>query len=102
MKKFALLVYPEFSFQEVMNLSRLFRWEFGWINGWGAAIVIIMLIPNIIFSVRNPHLENKCENVIMNTIEQVGRYSSMILMIVPVLVWKFGFKNHSQRIKQYY
>ena len=24
MKKFALLVYPEFSLQEVMNLSRLF------------------------------------------------------------------------------
>lgn len=28
MKKMALLVYPEFSLQEVMNLSRLFRWEF--------------------------------------------------------------------------
>lgn len=28
MKKFALLVYPQFSLQEVMNLSRLFRWEF--------------------------------------------------------------------------
>lgn len=28
MKKLALLVYPEFSLQEVMNLSRLFRWHF--------------------------------------------------------------------------
>lgn len=28
MKKFALLVYPEFSLQEVMNLSRLFRWDY--------------------------------------------------------------------------
>ena len=28
MKKIALLVYPEFSLQEVMNLSRLFRWEY--------------------------------------------------------------------------
>ncbi len=28
MKKLALLVYPEFSLQEVMNLSRLFRWDF--------------------------------------------------------------------------
>lgn len=28
MKKMALLVYPEFSLQEVMNLSRLFRWDF--------------------------------------------------------------------------
>ena len=67
--------------------------EFGWINGWGATIVIIMLIPNIIFTIRNPHLENKCENAIMNTIEQVGRYTSMALMIVPVLAWKFGFKS---------
>lgn len=67
--------------------------EFCWINGWGATIVISMLVPNIIFSVRNPHLENKCENVIMNTIEQVGRYTSMILMIVPVLVEKFCFKS---------
>lgn len=28
MKKLALLVYPEFSLQEVMNLSRLFRWNY--------------------------------------------------------------------------
>ncbi len=28
MKKVALLVYPEFSLQEVMNLSRMFRWGF--------------------------------------------------------------------------
>lgn len=28
MEKIALLVYPEFSLQEVMNLSRLFRWDF--------------------------------------------------------------------------
>lgn len=28
MEKFALLVYPEFSLQEVMNLSRLFRWNY--------------------------------------------------------------------------
>lgn len=28
MKKLALLVYPEFSLQEVMSLSRLFRWNY--------------------------------------------------------------------------
>ncbi len=28
MKKLTLLVYPEFSLQEVINLSRLFRWDF--------------------------------------------------------------------------
>lgn len=28
MQKLALLVYPEFSLQEIMNLSRLFRWNY--------------------------------------------------------------------------
>ncbi len=27
--------------------------EFSWINGWGAMIVIIMLVPNIIFGIQN-------------------------------------------------
>ena len=27
--------------------------EFSWINGWGAMIVIIMLVPNIIFYEQN-------------------------------------------------
>lgn len=67
--------------------------EFNWLNGWGATIVIIMLIPNIIFTIRNPHLENKCKNVIMNTIEQIGRYASMAFMIFPIFVWEFSFKS---------
>lgn len=72
--------------------------EFSWINGWGAMIVIIMLIPNIIFMIRNPHLENKCENRFLNMLEQVGRYTSMILMIFPVLIWKFEFHSSFEMI----
>ncbi len=72
--------------------------EFNWINGWGATIVIIMLIPNIIFVIGNSHLENKCENVIMNTIEQIGRYTSMAFMVVPILVWEFRFKSFLEMI----
>lgn len=56
-------------------------------------LVIVMLIPNVIFAIRNPHSGNKCKNVPMNTIEQIGRYASMILMILPIGVWKFGFKS---------
>lgn len=67
--------------------------EFNWINVWGAMIVIIMLIPNIIFAIRNPYLENKCKNVIMNIIEQIGRYTSMVLMIFPIFVREFTFKS---------
>ena len=67
--------------------------EFNWINVWGAMIVIIMLIPNIIFAIRNPYLENKCKNVIVNIIEQIGRYTSMVLMIFPIFVREFSFKS---------
>ena len=72
--------------------------KFNWINSWEIAIVIIMLIPNIIFIIKNPHLENKCQNVLMNTMEQIGRYASMALTIVPIFVWKFSFKSVLQMI----
>ena len=72
--------------------------EFNWINSWGITIVIIMLIPNIIFIIKNPHLEKKCQNVIMNTMEQIGGYASMALMIVPIFVWKFSLKSVFQMI----
>lgn len=52
-----------------------------------------MLIPNIIFAIKNPNLENRCNNLIMNITEQIGRYLSMILMVIPILVWKFSFNS---------
>ena len=67
--------------------------QFGWINLIGAAIVIIMLIPNIIFAVRYKDMENKCHNRFMNILEQVGRYTCFILMWMPLFVWKFGFAS---------
>ncbi|MCR5324453.1 MAG: hypothetical protein K6E85_14435 [Lachnospiraceae bacterium] len=65
--------------------------EFGWINLFGAAIVILMLIPNIIYAVRNKDEKKLCTDRLMNIIEQVGRYACIVLMWLPLLVWKFGF-----------
>lgn len=67
--------------------------EFGWINGFGAAIIIIMMIPNILFVVKNKDMVNRCDNRLMNVIEQIGRYACLILMWLPLLVWKFGFQS---------
>ncbi|MCD7731218.1 MAG: hypothetical protein LUI05_06960 [Oscillospiraceae bacterium] len=67
--------------------------EFGWINVWGTILVIIMLIPNIIFAIRNPHSGNKCRNFLVNMTEQIGRYASMALMILPIGIWEFGFRS---------
>lgn len=67
--------------------------EFGWINVFGAVIVVLMLVPNIIYAIRNKGEKNLCTNRFMNIIEQVGRYACIILMWLPLLVWKFGFSS---------
>ena len=51
--------------------------EFGWINVFGAVFVILMLIPNIVYAIKNTGERNLCKNLFMNLIEQIGRYPSM-------------------------
>ncbi len=36
--------------------------EFGWINVFGAIIVILMLIPNIVYAIKNKDETNLCTN----------------------------------------
>ena len=67
--------------------------EFGWINVFGAGIVILMLIPNIVYAVKNKSEQNLCTNRFMNVIEQLGRYACIVLMWFPLLVWRFGFES---------
>lgn len=67
--------------------------EFGWINIFGAIIVAVMLIPNMVYAVYNKDERNLCTNKGMNLIEQVGRYACIILMWLPLFVWKFGFPS---------
>ena len=67
--------------------------EFGWINVFGAIIVILMLIPNVIYALKNKDEKNSCTNQFMNVIEQIGRYACIVLMWLPLLVWKFGFSS---------
>ena len=67
--------------------------KFGWINVFGAVIVILMLIPNIIYALKNKDEKNNCANQFMNVIEQIGRYACIVLMWLPLLVWKFGFSS---------
>ena len=65
--------------------------EFGWINLFGGIIVILMLLPNIVYAIKNKDERNLCDNRTMNLLEQVGRYACIVLMWLPLLVWKFGF-----------
>ena len=72
--------------------------EFGWINLFGGLIVALMLIPNIVYALKNRDEQNRCTSRWMNLMEQVGRYACIALMWLPLLVWKFGFKSPAEML----
>ena len=72
--------------------------EFGWINLFGGIIVLLMLIPNIVYAVKNREERNLCTNRVMNVVEQAGRYGCIVWMWLPLLVWKFGFRSASEML----
>ena len=72
--------------------------EFGWINIFGSLIVIIMLMPNVVFSLKHKNAENKCKNIVMNGTEQIGRYLCIVLMWFPLFVKEFGFKSVAEML----
>jgi len=66
---------------------------FNWINFSGLMIVILLLIPNILYAVRNHGAKNMCGNRVMNLLEQTGRYGSMLFMVLCVQGTGFGFRS---------
>ena len=72
--------------------------KFGWINIFAAATVILMLIPNIVYGVKNKDEKNLCKNKLMNAVEQAGRYGCIIMMWLPLFVWEFGFASVTHMI----
>ena len=72
--------------------------EFGWINLFGGIFVILMLIPNIVYAIKNKDEKNLCTSKVMNIIEQIGRYACIFLMWFPLLVWKFGFPTSTEMV----
>ena len=69
--------------------------KFNWINGFGAAFVLLLLVPNVFWALRHRGQKNLCQNRVMNALEQVGRYACIVLMWLPLLVWEFGFRSET-------
>lgn len=63
------------------------------INLMGLIIVLLMLVPNILYALTHRGVQNACTRRGMNLIEQVGRYGSMLLMVLPLGVGSFGFRS---------
>ena len=68
--------------------------ESGWINLFGAVIVLLIIIPNVIYAVRKAQDEPQAEVPrSLSACEQAGRYGCIVLMWLPLLVRKFGFAS---------
>ena len=66
-----------------------------WLNIFGLIIIILLLIPNIIYAVKMKSQSNKCSNKFMNTLEQIGRYGCMFLMVFNIGIAELGFRSIS-------
>lgn len=64
-----------------------------WFNIFGMIIVILMLIPNCIYALKNKNQKNLCQNKFMNIVEQIGRYGCIILMIFSIGIKEFGYSS---------
>ena len=42
------------------------------------------MVPNIIYAIKNKDGKNLCTNKVVNILEQVGRYTTMFLMVFNV------------------
>jgi hypothetical protein len=64
-------------------------------NIYGLIIMIIVMIPNIIFAIKEKNFESKYHNKVVEIAEQIGRFGSMGLMIfnIPLLEFGYWFNN---------
>ena len=66
-------------------------------NIYGLVAIILLMIPNIIFSFRFKNDENRFENPVISITEQVGRYGSIALMILNIGFSETGFAGEKER-----
>ncbi len=68
------------------------------INIIGVLMVWVLLFPHIIYATRSAEGMISCNSKIMNLIAQIGRYASMLLMVLPLGIWEFGFSSNGNMI----
>lgn len=62
-----------------------------WLNIYGLIVMIIIMMPNIIYALKEKNLESKYHNKIVELIEQIGRFGSMGLMIFNIPLLDYGY-----------
>lgn len=64
-----------------------------WFNYYGLAIMAVIMIPNIIYTVKRKGGEGSFSNKFVGIAEQIGRYGCMVFMIfnIPYTYFNFWF-----------
>ena len=61
-------------------------------NIYGFTFVAVIMIPNIIFAIKcKDGFENKWKNKLVETMEQIGRFSCFVFMIINIPKTSFGW-----------
>lgn len=68
-----------------------FEFVWNWINVFGIIVIVLLLLPNIVYAIKHRDEKNLCENRLMNILEQVGRYGSMLFMVICLKNGGYGF-----------
>ncbi len=64
----------------------------GWFNYYGIAIMAVIMIPNIIFAIKNKNrYQNTYQNKAAEILEQLSRYACMALMVFNIPYTWIGF-----------
>ena len=68
--------------------------SFGWINLVNAAFVVDLIVMSALGQKKSGLPPMQSRRIVLNLFEQVGRYSCMALMVLPLLPgFKFGFAS---------
>lgn len=62
-----------------------------WFNYIGLIFVVLLLIPNIVFTIKNKNEQKQASKKILEIFEQIGRYGSMIFMVFNIPYATFGY-----------
>ena len=65
-----------------------------WINFYGLAFMLVIMIPNIIFAIRNKDgFRNLWKNKLIEALEQIGRIGCFGFMVLMIPGCGFGFSS---------
>lgn len=76
--------------------------KLGWISFFGACLVIVILVPQVIYALKYGEKQKKCDKKILPLMGRIFRYACMILMWLPLLVKEFGFGSNGAMLLYFF